>query len=111
MLVRTGLSAALIGDEMMKLESPVAVKPKHASAQLAMQAASSVVFCVLSLGALWWWSQSGIALDADTSVIVVVAPAANPDAVGSVATDRATSMTKTVRPMRMFIRYFIKTSN
>ncbi len=53
MLVRTGLSAALAGDEKVMPEKPGAVKLKHVSAQAAMHAQSPAVFCVLSLGALW----------------------------------------------------------
>src|ERR1017187_1948624 len=56
-LVRINLGAVLSGDEKAISENSVAVKPKHAIAQAAMHAPSSVVFCVLSLGILWWWSQ------------------------------------------------------
>jgi hypothetical protein len=111
LLVRTGLSAALAGDEKAMPEKPVAVKLKHVSAQPAMHAASCAVFCVLSLGALWWWwSQSGIASDAEISV-AIVAPAAMPVAAGSVATDRPIRTAKMVRPMRMIISYFVRTLN
>ena len=43
--IRTGLSAALAGDENAMPEKPVAVKLKQCRAQAAMQ--SSVVFCGL----------------------------------------------------------------
>jgi hypothetical protein len=106
MRVRTGLSAALAGDEKAMPEKTVAVKLKHLSAQAAIHAQLSAVFCVLSLGTLWWWwSQSGIVSDADISV-AVGALAAKPIAAGSVATDRPTRTAKIVRPMRMVIFVF-----
>jgi hypothetical protein len=79
----------------------VPVKLKHLSAHPAIDAQSSMDFCVLPPGALWWWwSQSGIAGEAEIS-IAVVAPAAKPIAAGSVATDRATRTATMVRPIRM----------
>jgi hypothetical protein len=105
MRVRTGLSAALAGDEKAMPEKTVAVKLKHLSAQAAMHAQSCAVLCVLSLGALWWWSQSGIVSDADISVAVGTL-AAKPIAAGSVATDRPTRTAKMVRPMRRVIFVF-----
>ena len=82
------------------------MKLKQLSAQEAMHAPSSAVFCVLPPGALWWWwSQSGIAWEAEIS-IAVVAPAAKPIAAGSVATDRATRVAIMVRPMRVVIFCF-----
>src|SRR5450830_1160028 len=83
MRARTGLSAALAGNEKAMPEKTVAVKLKHLSAQAATHAQSSAVFCVLSLGTLWWWSQSGIVSDADISVAVAIL-AAKPIAAGSV---------------------------
>src|SRR5664280_2314100 len=78
----------------------VPVKLKHLSAHPAIDAQSSMYFCVLPLGALWWWSQSGIAGEAEIS-IAVVAPDAKPIAAGSVATDRAIRTATMVRPIRM----------
>ncbi|HEY5216009.1 MAG TPA: hypothetical protein VIJ17_03850 [Pseudolabrys sp.] len=101
------MSAALAVVENTTPENPVAVKLKQWSAQAAMHALSSAVFCVLSLGAVWWCSQSGIACDADTAI--GAAPAKPSDA-GSVATDRPTSMAKMVRPMRRVIWYFARAS-
>ena len=51
-LVRTGLSAALTGDEKATLEKPVAVTLKQFRAQTAMHVESSTVFCGLSAGAV-----------------------------------------------------------
>jgi hypothetical protein len=100
LLASTGLSAALGGDEKAMLEKSVAVTLKQCRAQTAMQAASSVVFCVWLLGKLWWrWSQSGIASDIDTSMVLL--PAAKPTAAGSVATDRAIRTAKMARPIRI----------
>jgi len=102
LLVRAGLSAALAGVENAMAEKAAAMTLKQLSAQAAMHAPSSTDFCVLPPGALWWWwwSQSGIAVGAEISIIVV-APAAKPIAAGSVATDRATRAVKMVRPIRM----------
>jgi hypothetical protein len=52
LLVRTGLSAALAGDEKAMPEKAIAVKLKQLSAQAAMDAQSFAVFCVWSPGAL-----------------------------------------------------------
>lgn len=100
LLVRAGLSAALAGVENAMAEKAAAMTLKQLSAQAAMHAPSSTDFCVLPPGALWWWSQSGIAGEAEISIAVVV-PAAKPIAAGSVATDRATRAVNMVRPIRM----------
>jgi hypothetical protein len=71
--VQTGLSVALASNEKVMLEQTVAVKLKQLSAQVVMSAQPFADFCVLSLGALGWWSQSGMAADADISVIAVLA--------------------------------------
>ena len=52
-LVRINFGAVLIGGKKVMLENPIAVKPKHATAQAAMLAQSSMDFCVLLLGTLW----------------------------------------------------------
>jgi hypothetical protein len=100
LLVRAGLSAALAGGENAMAEKAAAMTLKQLSAQAAMHAPSSMDFCVLPPGALWWWSQSGIAGEAEIS-IAVIAPDAKPVAAGSVATDRATRTATMVRPIRM----------
>ena len=51
-LTRTGLSAALAGDEKEMPEYPVAVKPKQERAQSAMHA--------LPLMALWVWMSGAL---------------------------------------------------
>jgi hypothetical protein len=108
--VRTGLSAVLAGDEKVMPEKPGAVKLKHVSAQAAIHAQSVAVLFVLSLGAWRWWSQSGIALEADIFVAVATL-AAKPVAAGSVATARLTRTAKMVRPMRRVMLYFVTTTN
>lgn len=98
---RAGLSAALAGSEKATPEQSVAVKLKQCSAQAAIQAKSSAVFCGLPAGAAWmWWSQSGMALDTDA---VDADTAAKPAAAGSVATDRAIIIAKIVWAMRCIL--------
>jgi hypothetical protein len=111
-LVRTGLIAALAGDEKAMPEKPVAVKLKQCKAQAAMHAESSAVFCVLSAGAVWrWCSQSGVGADADADISVADgAVAAKPSAAGSIATDRLIRMAIMVRPMRIVILCFVRTA-
>ena len=104
-LVRINFGAVLIGGKKVMLENPIAVKPKHATAQAAMLAQSSMDFCVLLLGTLWWWSQSVIVSVATTSMALL--PAAKPTAAGSVATDRARTATKMIRPRCMVMLFFI----
>jgi hypothetical protein len=107
-LVRTGLSAALAGNEKAMPEKVVAVKLKQFKAQAAMHAESSAVFCVLSADVVWWWcSQFGIAADADISV-TDGALAAKPTAAGNEATDRLITMAIMVRPMRIGILCFVR---
>jgi len=108
--VRTGLSAVLAGDEKVMPEEPGAVKLKHVSAQAAIHAQSVAVLFVLSLGVWRWWSQSGIALEADIFVAVATL-AAKPVAAGSVATARLIKTAKMVRPMRRVMLYFVTTTN
>jgi hypothetical protein len=100
---RAGLSAALAGSEKATPEKLVAVKLKQCSAQAAIQANSSAVFCGLPAGAAcMWWSQSGMALDTDISA-VDADTAAKPAAAGSVATDRAIITAKMVWAMRCIL--------
>lgn len=108
MFLRTGLSAALAGAEKVTPEKPGAVKLKHVSAQQAMHVQSPAVFFVLSLGAWRWWSQSGIAWEADIAV-AVVASGAKPAPAGNVATDRPIRIAKIARPMRKVMWYFVRT--
>lgn len=99
--IRTGLSATLAGDENAMPEKSIAVKLKQCKAQAAMQ--SAAVFCGVLAGKAWmWWSQSGMELDTDIS-IVDDATAAKPAAAGSVATDRAIIIAKMVWAMRCIL--------
>lgn len=95
--MRAGRSATLAGGKKATPEKSVAVKLKQCSAQAAMQAKSSAVFCVWPAGAAWLcWSQSGIALA--TVVFVDDAEmAAKPIVAGRVATERAIIIAKMVR--------------
>jgi hypothetical protein len=107
-LVRTGLSAALAGGENATAEETAVMTLKQLSAQAAMHAPSSMDFCVLPSGALWWWwSQSGIASAADISV-AVDAMAAKPSVAGSVATDRPKRTAKMVWAMRSVMAFLIE---
>ena len=49
-LARSGLSAALAGNEKAIPENSGAVNPKHVSAQAAIHVQSAADFCVLPLG-------------------------------------------------------------
>jgi hypothetical protein len=107
-LVRTGRSAALAGDEKMTPEKATPVKLKHLSEQPARDAQSYADFSVLLPGAMWWrWSQSGIAFVTDISA-AVRAPAAMPTVAGGVATDKAKRTATMVRPMRRIMTYLIQ---
>ena len=105
LVTRAGLSVALTGDDKAIPPKLGDTKLKQLSAQPALHAVSSAVFCVSPLGALWRWSQSDVAGEAEIS-IAVVAPAAKPVAAGSVATDRATRTATMVRPIRRFIMIY-----
>jgi hypothetical protein len=95
-----GLSVAPTGDDKAIPTKLGDTKLKQLSAQPAMHAVSSAVFCVSLLGALWRWSQSAIVCETEIS-IAVIAPDAKPVAAGSVATARATKTATMVRPIRM----------
>lgn len=107
-LVRTGRSAALAGDEKTTAEKAIPVKLKHVSEQPAIDAQSRADFSVLSPGAMWWrWSQSGIACVTDMSVAVRVR-AAMPTVAGGVATDKAKRTATMFWPMRIIMTYLIE---
>jgi len=80
----------------------VAIKPKQ-SAQPKEQSPWFGVFCVWSLGTLWWWSQSGIPA---TTPLAAGAALAKLIAVDSATIAAARSMTKIVRPIRSVTDHF-----
>lgn len=110
LVMRTGLSVVLTGDDKAISAKLGATKLKQLSAQPAMHAVSSAVFCVSPVGTLWRWSQSAIVREAEIS-IAVVAPAAKPVAAGNVATDKPIRAARMARPMRRIMFNFATTIN
>jgi hypothetical protein len=100
MAIEAGIFAELDGNTMFENDAPA--KPKHFSAQVAIDAQSpmtlSQVLALSQVSAIWG-QQSGMSM-ADISVesadlTLMRAPA------GSIATDRAIRSARMVRPMLM----------